>query len=66
MLAGNSLRKQQPVKYLAMILGTLAVLAVGVAGGIVAAGSTSHATSAGNQTVVAPVTSDNLRPAGPR
>jgi hypothetical protein len=65
MIAGSSLRNQQPVRYLAMILGTLAVLAVGVAGGIVAAGSTSHS-SAGNQTVVAPVTSDHVRPAGPR
>jgi hypothetical protein len=66
MIAGSSLRKQQPVGYLAMILGTLAVLAIGVAGGIVAAGTTSSS-SVSNQTVVAaPVTSDHLRPAGPR
>lgn len=64
MIAGT-IRKQEPVRYLAVILGTLAVLAVGVAGGILAAGTTSHS-SVSYQTLPTTVTSDDVRQGGPR
>jgi hypothetical protein len=64
MIAG-SIRKQEPVRYLAVILGTLAVLAIGAAGGALAARTTSQP-SVSYQTLPATVTSDNVSPAGPR
>jgi len=48
-----------------VILGTLAVLATGVVGGLLAAGVTSQP-SVSYQTLPAPVTSDQFQPTGPR
>ena len=64
MIAGR-IRKQEPLRYLAMILATLAVLAVGIAGGALAAGVTSQP-AVSSQTLPAPASSDHLQPAGPR
>jgi hypothetical protein len=64
MIAGT-IRKPQPVRYLAVVLGTLAVLATGIVAGVLAAGTTSQP-SASSQTLPAPASSDHLRPAGPR
>ena len=64
MIAGTA-RKQEPIRYLMVILGTLAVLATGVVGGLLAAGVTSQP-SVSYQTLPAPVTSDHSQPTGPR
>jgi hypothetical protein len=61
----GAIRKQEPVRYLAVVLGTLGVLAVGVAGGVLAAGATAQP-SVSYQTLPASVTADHLQPAGPR
>ena len=66
MIAG-SIRRQEPVRYLSLALGAVALLAIGAAGGAVAAVATSQSSSVStSQTLPAPVTSDHLRPAGPR
>jgi hypothetical protein len=64
MIAGTA-RKQEPIRYLMVILGTLAVLATGVVGGMLAIGATSRSTVS-YQMLPAPVTSDQLQPAGAR
>lgn len=64
MIAGT-IRKREPVRYLAVVLGTFAVLAVGVVGGALVAGATSQP-SVSYQTLPASATSDHLQPAGPK
>jgi hypothetical protein len=61
----GTIRKQEPVRYLAVVLGTLAVLAIGVAGGALAAGATAQP-SVSYQTLPPTVTSDDVQRAGPR
>jgi hypothetical protein len=61
----GAIRKQEPVRYLAVVLGALAVLAVGLAGGVLAAGVTAHP-SVSYQTLPVSVTADHLQPASPR
>jgi hypothetical protein len=64
MIAGT-IRKQEPARYLAVVLGTLAVLATGIVGGALAAGATAQS-SVSYQTLPAAATSDHLQLAGPR
>ena len=65
MVAG-AIRKQEPVRYLALVVGTLAVLATGIVGGALVAGATAQQPSVGYQALPATATSDHLQPAGPR
>jgi hypothetical protein len=65
MIAG-SLRKQEPIRYLSLVLGALALLAIGAAGGAVAAVAATSQPAVSYQTLPAPVSNDHQRPAGPR
>jgi hypothetical protein len=65
MIAGTIRKQHEPVRYLAVVLATLAVLATGIVGGVLAAGATSQP-SVSSQTLPAPATSDHLQPSGPR
>jgi hypothetical protein len=69
MIAGSirkqELRKQEPIKYLSVILAALALLAIGAAGGAVAAVAASQPTVT-YQTLPAPVPNDHLQQSGPR